>query len=686
MINVSEAFKRAVYAPTRRTTARVSFEILDNEAYKDNNIAVSSEASISRKEQLTNKIREMSNKYAVFEKDYFKLDGSFFIPPKPNENLESEIGWWSDSLCDENSIFNPYQVLEFHFNNEHSSRGLTIYFDVLNDEYAVDFDINVFDIHGNIIKHDSIVNNSKSSYVYVAALSNYKKIVITIKKWCRPYRRVKITEVDFGIVKEYDDNSLIKMNLIQEMDTISSTLPASELKFTVDNSNKEFNMINPSGFYEFLQQGQECSLEIGVELDSEKVEYTPMGKYYLTNWQSDEGTLTTTFTARDILDSLSNAEVENTVVRNITLYDLAEEVLNNSGIENYVLSENLKLISTKGLHRKMNYRSLLQLIAIAGMCVAYADNTGTFYMKQLISAEAVIDSINVTNEASVSNKDQVINNIFEPSINLASFEKDRFKLDGSFFIPRQNMSNYEVGWWSDSICNEEGIFNIPLVLEINISNDHKTPNLEVVFDTLNNEYAKAFDLKVYDEVGNIKINESVTNDKVRFFYESSLLENSRKIEIVINKWSKGYRRARVIEVGFDIPVDSITFDNIYKEPQIELLEAVKAVEVTYYPTDLNNKSTYIAINDYIKEGTTLKLENSLINNEIDAKNVAEWILNEKNNRANFKVDWRQNPSLCLGDKVSIENGYKTYKIANITKQEYSYEGSLQGKTEAKGVI
>ena len=36
MIKVSKNFKEAVYAPTRKTTAKVSFEILDNEAYNDN--------------------------------------------------------------------------------------------------------------------------------------------------------------------------------------------------------------------------------------------------------------------------------------------------------------------------------------------------------------------------------------------------------------------------------------------------------------------------------------------------------------------------------------------------------------------------------------------------------------------------------------------------------------------------
>lgn len=680
MIQTSNKFKKAVYAPTRTCKAKVRFEILDTEAFKDNAKSVTGEAAISRKEQLTNKVRSMNAKYATFEKDYLKLDGSFVLPPKTNEVEEAELGWWSNALCDSNGLFNPYQVIEFNFNNEHSSMGLTIYFDILNNEYASEFDINVYGAAGEVIRHETIINNTDSRYIYINKLLNYKRITINIKKWCRGYRRAKVVEVDFGIIKEYEDSNLIRMNILKELSTTSEILPSDELRFTVDNSNREFNVLNPEGFYEFLKQEQECFVEFGIELENGEVEYVQVGKYYLKQWQSDEGTLTTTFTARDVLDSLSNVEVENDIARDITLYDLAVEVMQASNIERYVLSNNLKLIRTKGVFNKLTYRNLLQLIAIAGMCVIYSDNTGTLYMKQLISAKTVIYSINALNEAVISNKRQLINNIAEPTFNISSFEKDRLKLDGSFIIPQEDMSQYEVGWWSSDICGENGTFTTPLVLEINMSKDHTSTNFEIVFDTLNDEYASEFELKVYDADANIKISETIVNNSSRFFYENNLLENSREIEIIVKKWSKGYRRAKVVEIGFDIPVDSITFDNIYKEPQIELEQVVKSVEVNY------GNEVYVAVNSEIKDGITLKLDNSLINTEADAKNVAEWILKENAKVATFKVRWRQNPTLSLTDKVGIENGYGFSNIANIVKQEYSYEGYLSGKTEAKGVI
>ncbi|NEY99237.1 hypothetical protein [Heyndrickxia shackletonii] len=683
MFETSKAYKKAIYAPSRTCTAKVRFEFLDITAFKDNTKSVSSEEIFSNLNQVTDKVRERTAKFMTFEKDYLKLDGSFILPPKSLDETK-EVGWISSVLSDENSLFIPNQVLEFTFSEDHSSAGLTIYFDMLSNEYASEFTIDVFDSLGNTLVHEDVVDNTESRYVYINKLSNYRKINITLTKWCKPFHRARIVEVDFGIIKEYQDSSLINLHLIQELDTTSNTLPSDELTFTIDNSSKEFNILNPNGFYEFLTQGQEAYLDFGVLLDNDTFEFVPTGKFFLKEWKSDEGTLTTTFTARDILDSLSNTEVENTEERDITLYDLAEEVLIASNIENYVLSDNLKLIRTKALYNKISYRNLLQLIAVAGMSVTFSDNEGTFMMQQLISANAVIDSVSVSESESITSKDQIIDKIIEPYGNVATFEKNRFKLDGSFVISSADMSEYELGWWSHHLSNENGSFSSPIMVEIDLSKEHTSTNLQILFDTLNNEYASEFDILAYDSLGNMIVNETIVNNSSTFIYQNNLLANCRKVELILKKWSLVYRRARIIEIGFDIPVDNLTFDNIYNEPKIELSNDIKSIELTYYPEDLQTQAIYVLDNPNVKSGSIIKLENCLINTEEDAKNVAEWILRENTKIAKYTVQWRQNPALNLSDKVSIENGYGSNNIANITKQEFEYNGYLTGTTEAKG--
>lgn len=379
MIKVSQKYKEAVYAPIRKTTAKVSFEILNNEAYNDNTSTVTSEAPISRKYQLTNKIRNMSHKYATFERDYFKLDGSFYIPPKPSEG-DSELGWWSGDICDENGVFDSYQVLEFNFTEEHNSMGLTITFDTMAKEYAKDFDIEVYRLDSTLIHVENVVGNNKPTYVMVHGLDNYGKIIITIKKWAKPFRRVRITEVNFGVIKDYEDDKLIKLNIIEEMNIISDKIPSNEVKFTIDNSSKEFNILNPEGFYRFLKERQEVKAQIGVEIAENEFEYVPMGKFYLTDWQSDEGALTTTFIARDIFELLEGKEY--TSITNTNLYDLAEDILIKANVENYYIDEELKNIPTNGFIKPLNSRKALQYIGIAGKSAIYQDRQGILQIKQ----------------------------------------------------------------------------------------------------------------------------------------------------------------------------------------------------------------------------------------------------------------------------------------------------------------
>ncbi|MEG0450959.1 MAG: hypothetical protein RR595_13970, partial [Lysinibacillus sp.] len=226
MIEVSREFKQAVYAPIRKTSAKVNFEILDNAAYDDARVTASTEAPISRIDQVTNKTRQLSNKYATFESDYFKLDGSFRIPPKPGED-SSEIGWWSGEICGADGVFALPQVFTLNFSEPHNSMGLTLIFDAQTNEYPSDFDINVYKENDVLIASETVSGNNNTTFVWVNGLDDYRKIVITIYKWGKPYRRARIVEVDFGVFQEYQGNKLVKVNLIEQMNVVGDTLPAN---------------------------------------------------------------------------------------------------------------------------------------------------------------------------------------------------------------------------------------------------------------------------------------------------------------------------------------------------------------------------------------------------------------------------------------------------------------------------
>lgn len=379
---MSGAFKEYIYRPERTTKAKVSFEMIDVDTYADASISVENEAEISRSHQLINKVREMTHKYATLERDYLVLDGSCYIPPKANEG-ESELGWWSDEISDENGIFSTPPVLTCSFSNPHNSIGMTITFDTQANQYASDFTLEIFDPNNALIHREIVTNYDNPLYTLEQPLENYQKVVLTIQKWAFPLRRARVVEIDFGIIKEYSGEKLISLKVIEEMDLLGNTVPSNEMSFTLDNSDNAFNILNPNGIYKFLKENQEMSASIGLRIseNSEIYEYINMGTFYLHEWTVDEGSMTSTFIGRDIFTRLEKIEYTN-LLKNTNLYDLATDVLTEANVENFKVDSQLKKISTNGFDEKLNAREALQLISIAGRSVIKQRRVGSVEIVQ----------------------------------------------------------------------------------------------------------------------------------------------------------------------------------------------------------------------------------------------------------------------------------------------------------------
>lgn len=412
MIVVSEAFDSAVYATSRKTYGKVVFDIIDVDAYADATSTVTSEASISQKSQLFNQVREMSGKYATLETDYWLLDGSFSLMPKVSET-SYEVGWWSSEISTSDGTFSVSQVATIDFTMDHSSIGLTVVFDTLTNEYAKDFTIVVKDSLGATLYTDTVTNNTLSKYILEENLTSYRQIVITITKWVNGYRRARITEIDFGIIQEYTGNEITQLSVLEEIDTINNTLASNEFKFTIDNQDLRFNILNPSGIYPYLQRKQKLYPYLGVEITDTLTEYVPMGVFYLTEWKSDEDTLTASFTARDILDIVSQDTFSETSYTSKTLQYILEDVLYKAGVEDYEIDTALADITVTATIAEMTYKDALQLVGIAGMAVIYSDRYGIVQVKQLEDTvlEEIIDFDNVYSTP-VIKLDTLINTVY----------------------------------------------------------------------------------------------------------------------------------------------------------------------------------------------------------------------------------------------------------------------------------
>lgn len=390
MIDVSLKYKNKIYTQNsaRHFKGEVRFELLDIDAYRDatlNRLTDDDEAPISRINQLIDKRRVMSHKYATFEKDYFKLDGSFVIPPKVDES-DSKVGWWSRDLSAADRTFQVPVGFVVVFTESHNSAGLTISFSELTNEYATDFVVQVFDNNHTPIVVKHVVGNESPTYVLEDNLDNYYLIVVEILKWSHPFRRAKVTAIDFGVIKTFKDSDLISFSVIEEINVTGDSLPANELRFTVDNSDRRYNILNPEGHYRFLMERQEVWATLSLEVEPNNYETINMGKFYLKEWKSDEGALTTTFTAFDIFDILEDIMYIGNGATN--LYDLAVDVLTKAGVTEFIIDEKLREIATNGFYELIDSRKALYFIGMAGKAIVKQNRDGIVEIQQFRTLDA----------------------------------------------------------------------------------------------------------------------------------------------------------------------------------------------------------------------------------------------------------------------------------------------------------
>lgn len=620
MIDVSKAYKDAVYAPMRKTAAIVQFDILDNTAYEDNTITASDGAIISRPWQLDNKIRNTSNRYATFEKDYFKLDGTFCIPPKSTETDDSELGWWSELLSDVFGNFISPQIITCDFEDTHSSLGVSIVFDQLTNEYAADFDIDIYDGDENVINHKEVIGNTGAMYVHEVGLDEYKSIKITIKKWSKPFRRARVVEIDFGVVKSYDSERLIKVNLVEEMNVVGDTVPSNEMRFTIDNSSKEFNILNPKGVYKYLTKNQEVNMSLGVEIAPDVFEYIGIRKFYLTDWQSDEGSLTTTFTARDTLNNLD--AITYIGISDTNLYDLAEDIMIQSGVKNYDIDPALADIPTSGFKEKVSARVALQYIGLASQSAVYQDRNGILNIKRFTVLDARTNYLTHIGD------------------------------DGLYTSPTTYMEIDND--YSMKSITFDNVYNEP-----QIKLDKLVSGLEITVNTYSADEINKEVLNTSIEIEGTKI--------IQFDYQYPIISST--INLVI-AGAEDYTVISSHDIGIKLEI-----------------VAAGTVNISVNGTSISTLKTVYTLNDNtVTEGIVLKVDNPLIVDPTQAFEIGKWILQESALRALFDVNWRQNPCLECGDIVLVEDSYGAKKLSRIIKQEYTFAGFLNGKTSTKGGI
>ena len=282
----------------------------------------------------------------------------------------------------------------------------------------------------------------------------------------------------------------------------------------------------------------------------------------------------------------------------------------------------------------------------------------------------------------ISNTEQIVSEVDKEIVPYATLEQNLWVLDGSrVIIP---LSDYgDCGYISESICNENGIFeNLPIVT-VNFSqvNVNLVPGVTIIWGNSYGEYAVDFTVTAYngetvvatkDVVGNKDMTSIITMDIV----------NYDRITVSISKWCLPYRRARITEflpgtIKTYSKSDLFSFEHSQEVdpisaslPKSEISFSIDNVDNAYNPNNLESLSKYLIERQEVKSRYGYKIGDTIEWLDCGTFYMSEWDAPQGGMTANFKArDLLEFMTGTYYYGVYSPNGVSLYDLAVAVLQD-----------------
>lgn len=368
------------YSDARRADVSFTFGVVAPTAAETAQPSSTLQSEVSQIEQTITPIREMSGKYTSLETNMWVLDGTMEVYPG------EQTGWQSEYMSDDNKTFSFNPWLEFEFSESQNSYGFTLIFDDTQPfNYPTQIITTAYAEDGSLL---GTLTTYPDGYRHVINLpiQLYRRVRFEFAGTNIPHRRVRVCSAVFGIEYIYDKSNIVSVDVRQSISPWAESLPSAEFQVTIDNSSRIYNMVNPDGLYEYLQEGQFMDWQIIINEEPVK-----MGRQYFTSAQSEDGGLTASITFNDLLIALDNIEYNKGKAETmLTLSELVEDILLSTGTGISAVFEGQlgQSLIWQSIPRKTSVREALRLCAQAAMCTCYLDrNNQIHFCTQQISGE-----------------------------------------------------------------------------------------------------------------------------------------------------------------------------------------------------------------------------------------------------------------------------------------------------------
>jgi hypothetical protein len=310
MIKSGQAYHAAITGDARRVLLRAVIDIISPDIVFGVG-ETSGQIPWSKPEQLHDKVFGNPTKYATLERDRWALDGTWDLLPDDPTQTAGQMGYIGNVLSSADGTFSTPPWVELQFSGVSVLQACSVYFPD-NDYDGLPEDFTVEVKQGGTAYHTRTYTGNTAASVALEGFTanNPDAIRVTVTKWSRPGRRMRVVEIVPGVYEEWDGGMIAEFNVKQQGNIADTALPYGTCTLKIDNLSRRFEPRSKNGLFQSIEERQGIDVSLGVRLADGTDEYKRLGIFYQYSggWKTGDNGLTMQWNLVDIIGLLANRE------------------------------------------------------------------------------------------------------------------------------------------------------------------------------------------------------------------------------------------------------------------------------------------------------------------------------------------------------------------------------------------
>jgi hypothetical protein len=231
MYPVTTDFLDKMKADRRQVFARVEIDYTDPFMDQSIEIEVNEQANVSYPQQTADSVDQTTHKYACLDGTWDLTTGEYHLAPSEDQLAQQQMGWWGAKFAGTGGAFSsPYPTLTV----THLPRPihtLKVVGDTAREEYPVDFAIKLYAADDTLLKTETVTGNTQIAWqkALEPQVLDVAKQELIITRWSLPGTCAKIVEFFTSIREVCETGDLMSVRLLEEREASQGSLPVGNI-------------------------------------------------------------------------------------------------------------------------------------------------------------------------------------------------------------------------------------------------------------------------------------------------------------------------------------------------------------------------------------------------------------------------------------------------------------------------